>query len=100
MAALAGHENEDTLSMSGIVTSVHTDTAGITFINFGLSWTVTAVIPASAASAFPHPEQLMGKRVRVTGKLHMTHTRWAMWLDRPDQLQVLKTPESPLTVSP
>jgi hypothetical protein len=38
--------------------------------------------------------------VRVTGKLHMIHTRWALRLDRADQLQVLKTPESPLTVSP
>ncbi len=100
MAALAGHENEDTISMSGVVTSVRTAKDGMTFINFGKTWTVTAVIPDSAASAFPHPEQLMGKRVRITGRLHMIHTRWAMWLDRADQLQVLKTPKSQLTVSP
>jgi hypothetical protein len=100
MAALAGHENEDTLSMSGVVTSVRTAKDGTTFVNFGRSWTVTAVIPPTAASVFPHPEQLMGKRVRVTGKIHMIHTRWAMRLDRADQLQVLKIPESPLVVSP
>jgi hypothetical protein len=100
MAALAGHENEDTLSMSGVVTSVRTAKDGTTFVNFGRSWTVTAVIPPAAASVFPHPEQLMGKRVRVTGKIHMIHTRWAMRLDRAEQLQVLKTPESPLVVSP
>jgi hypothetical protein len=86
MAALAGHENEDTLSMSGVVTSVRTAKDGTTFVNFGRSWTVTAVIPPTAASVFPHPEQLMGKRVRVTGKIHMIHTRWAMRLDRADQL--------------
>jgi hypothetical protein len=99
-AALAGHENEDTLSISGVVTSVRTAKNGMTIINIGRTWTVSAVIPASAASAFPHAEELMGKRVRITGKLHMTHTRWAMRLERADQMQVLKTPESPLVVSP
>jgi len=91
-------DTEATLRVEGTVTTVNTSPAGTVFINFGLPYprqTFAAIIFHRDASRFPDPKQWEGKRVVVTGKLHMYEKRPAMVLKDADQLTLAPPPRSP-----
>lgn len=80
-----------TLTVEGTVASVHVTRSGTTFLNFGAAYpnqTFSAVIFPSAASRFPNPQQLEGKRVRVGGPVRLYRGRPEIILETSGQLVV------------
>jgi len=78
-----------TVTVEGVVASVHTTRTGTTFLNFGSGYpnqTFTAVIFRSSATRFPNPSQWEGKRVRVSGQIRLYRGRPEIVLEEPSQL--------------
>jgi DNA/RNA endonuclease YhcR with UshA esterase domain len=87
-SAAASHVGQ-TVTVEGMVASVHVARSGTTFLNFGAAYpnqTFTAVIFQSAASRFPNVKQWDGRRVRVSGEVRLYRGKPEIVLDAPAQL--------------
>ena len=88
-SAAASHVGQ-TVTVEGLVATVHVAPSGTIFLNFGRpypSQTFTAVIFRSAAERFPNPRQWEGHRVRVTGEVRLYRGQPEIVLTAANQLQ-------------
>ena len=79
-----------TVTVEGLVATVHVARSGTIFLNFGQPYpaqTFTAVIFRSGAGRFPDPHQWEGRRVRVTGEVRLYHGKPEIVLTVPNQIQ-------------
>jgi DNA/RNA endonuclease YhcR with UshA esterase domain len=78
-----------TVTVAGMVASVHVARSGITFLNFSEAYpnqTFTAVIFQAASSRFPNAQQWEGQRVHVTGKVQLYRGKPEIVLSESSQL--------------